>query len=49
MLSWMVWLDTAAVARGDSVLPFSKASYASAMASPGTPWAAAREGAEQGP
>eukprot|EP00882_Tetradesmus_deserticola_P026372 GHRQ01029085.1.p1 GENE.GHRQ01029085.1~~GHRQ01029085.1.p1 ORF type:complete len:148 (-),score=8.28 GHRQ01029085.1:127-570(-) len=41
MLSWMVWLDTAAAARGLlTTWPFSKASYASAIASPGTPCSA---------
>lgn len=38
MLSCIVWFDTAAAARGDTFCPFSKASKASAMASPGTPW-----------
>ena len=37
MLSWMVCVESEAICIGEPVLPFSKASYASAMASPGTP------------
>ena len=37
MLSWIVWLDSDAWVMGDVILPFSNASYDSAMASPDTP------------
>ncbi len=39
-LSWMVWLETAAADRGDTLLPCSYAWYASATASGATPCSA---------
>lgn len=40
MLSWIVWLLIAAAVSGEGTMPFSKASYASAMTSPDTPLSA---------